>query len=128
MSISEFELNKLIQEVEDHSMVQAPKNMKEAILKRSECIEVKVMRKKNQVSKEIQLLFYSFKVVTAVFWALILLNLAGTVKPVEISEKAPRLEPQKSVTLVINEMTTEWSGSLRNVSNQILNLGGLFND
>ncbi|MDD3414953.1 MAG: hypothetical protein PHY47_13250 [Lachnospiraceae bacterium] len=128
MNISELELNKLIREVEDHSMVQAPKNMKEAIIKRSECIEVKVMRKKNEMSKEMQLFFYSFKVVTAVFWALILLNLAGTIKPIEISEKAPTLEPRKSVTFVINEMTTEWSGSLRSASNKILNLGGLFND
>jgi hypothetical protein len=128
MNISDLELNKLIQEVENHSMAKAPKNMKEAIIKRSKCFDVKMVRKKYQMSKEMQLFFYSFKVVTAVFWALVLLNLAGAVKPMEISQEVSTLKSTQSVTLVINETTTKWSGSIKNVSDQILNLGGLFND
>lgn len=81
MRMSEEELQELIAQVEDDGLIQAPRHMKQEILKRSQRVEHQLARETRQVSKNMQLLFYSLKVGAAVVTALLTLLLMPATLP-----------------------------------------------
>lgn len=59
--------------IEAHELLAAPKNMQEAILIKSRQLDVQVVAGSNQLSKKLQLFYYSLKVSFATAFALGLL-------------------------------------------------------
>lgn len=71
--------------VEKNNLVSAPRDLKENIMAQSRNLDVRVIAASNQISKRLQLFYYSLKVGAAVLCVLTLLtvtpNLAGHLSP-----------------------------------------------
>lgn len=83
--------------VEKNTMVSAPRDLKENIMAKSRNLDVRVIAASNQLSKRLQLFYYSLKVGAAVLCVLTLLTvtpgLASHLRPAALSfERLERLE------------------------------------
>lgn len=109
-------------------IIIAPRNMKANILAAAKRPEVQLANKAKEVSKKMQLLWFSFKVGTAMICALILLaysmnftNTHDKIKvPVVTSIGVNQNEKGEPITAIIRNNMDQISNSILNFSNHIM--------
>lgn len=116
--------------------IEAPKNMKENILRATKRPEVQLAIRVKETSKQMQLFIYSLKVGTATAVALLLLLLTMNTTTFFNStnlEKIPNdvsvtTEDKVPLTAVIRDNMNAFSNSILNFSNNIMNMEVTNND
>lgn len=129
--MNDAELLKFISETEEHYFVEAPGNLKESIMIQTGALPAGAVHEARRLSKNMQLFLYSMKVCTAVLAVLLFLNFSHTISVLHGGGPeffAGNDSRDIEITSVIAEKTTVVSGTLRTLSDEILNLGGLFDD
>ena len=120
--MSEFELMQFIQAVENDSMLKAPSNMKDEILKKSKKPVVAMEIGTKKVSKKLQLFLYGLKVSAVAAAALTLLVLSSY--PMDsIMEKLPKKEEAKqewNITENLYEGSNRVTSILGNVADRMI--------
>lgn len=103
--------------IEERELMTAPKNMQAAILQKSRQLDVQVIAGSNQISKKLQLFYYSLKVSFAAAFAMGLLiwnpYLANPPKP------PLSLEFQIPPAVRIRDKTQDLTDIIQNFSNQL---------
>lgn len=128
--MNDAELLKFINEIEENYCVEAPKNFKESILLKTNTLPVRAVHETKKLSKNIQLLVYSLKVCVAVLWVLLFLNFSSILSTFTNSVMDYSLNERtgSTITSAITEKTDDMSDKLKTLSDQLLNLGGIFNE
>lgn len=105
----------LIRQVEAEGLIQAPAHMKQEILERSRRVDYQVAVTTRQVSKQMQLFFYSLKVGAAVVTALFLLFMVPKELPYE-----PPVAPREAAKRQEETLNRRINNGMREL-NQMLN-------
>ena len=105
----------LIREVEAEGLLRAPVHMKQEILERSRRMDYQLSVTTRQVSRQMQLLFYSLKVGAAVVTALFLLMLVPKELP-----KAEPMSPKEAGRQQEETLNRRLNNGMREI-NQMLN-------
>ena len=120
-------------DIMSEEMLQAPKNLKDSILKATKRPDIQIAMKANETSKNMQLFFYSLKIGTAAVAALLLLFLSTNIPAENASSKqAIPLSQEMSMddeldnssaswTSVIRENLDDFSSNRMDFSNKIMN-------
>lgn len=74
-NMRDFDLELLIRETEEEGLLQAPKRMKEEIIKKSQSIPAKAACQMTKASARVELMIYSLKTAAAVAMAIFLFSL-----------------------------------------------------
>lgn len=74
-NMTDFELERLIRETEEEGLLQAPKRMKDEILKKSQSVPAKAACQVTKASVRVELMIYSLKTAAAVAMAIFLFSL-----------------------------------------------------
>ncbi|MDE7206658.1 MAG: hypothetical protein K2N90_05795 [Lachnospiraceae bacterium] len=74
-SMMDFDLELLIRETEEEGLLQAPKRMKEEIIKKSQSMPAKAACQVTKASARVELMIYSLKTAAAVAMAIFLFSL-----------------------------------------------------
>lgn len=74
-NMTDFELERLIRETEEEGLLQAPKRMKDEIMKKSRSVPVKAAYQVTKASVRVELMIYSLKTAAAVAMAIFLFSL-----------------------------------------------------
>ena len=109
----------LIRQVEAEGLIQAPVHMKQEILERSRRVDYQVAVATRQVSKQMQLFFYSLKVGAAVVTALFLLFMV----PKEIPQAEPMVpkEAARQQEETLNRRLNNGMQEMNRMLNEMLN-------
>lgn len=128
--VNDAELLKFINETEEHYYVEAPKNLKESVMARTGALPERAACEARRISKNMQLFLYSMKVCTAVLAVLLFLNFSHTINTLHGGGRGFTRGNGREIEIasVIAEKTTVVSGTLRTLSDELLNLGGIFDD
>lgn len=128
--MNDAELLKFINEIEENYCVEAPKNFKESILLKTNTLPVRAVHETKKLSKNIQLLVYSLKVCVAVLWVLLFLNFSSILSTFtnSVMDYSVNERTGSTITSAITEKTDDMSDKLKTLSDQLLNLGGIFNE
>ena len=118
----DFYTELMIRTVEEEGLMQAPANLKDAILRRKDCPDIRVIAGKNRLSSKVELLLYSGKICAAIIWVFILLNLSN------LDFSFLSMDGYVSITEMVDEKSTDVVDALSTFSNNLLNLGGKNND
>ncbi len=105
----------LIRQVEAEGLIQAPVHMKQEILERSRRVDYQVAVATRQVSKQMQLFFYSLKVGAAVVTAIFLLLMV----PRELPDEPP-MAPREVAKRQEETLNRRLNNGMREL-NQMLN-------
>lgn len=118
--MSDEQMDAFIAYIEENEMIQAPKNLKEKILKesRKEEIQAKTEHKRKKTSTKAQFFIYSLKISAAVAAAVFLLAFINTDSTPAFSAPKKDVE-RKTVVTYLNEKSNEWSGKLNQFSNML---------
>lgn len=123
--MTDAELERFIQMIENEAMLTAPRNLKENILDESKQLGTKIVKQSKTLSVKMQLLLYSLKISAAVVGAIFLLGviqidssqIAQTInKPIKGQK-----ESTLSVTETLNEKSNAVSNALNNFSSSLIN-------
>lgn len=128
--MNDAELLKFINEIEENYCVEAPKNFKESILLKTNTLPVRAVHETKKLSKNLQLLVYSLKVCVAVLWVLLFLNFSSILSTFtnSVMDYSVNERTGSTITSAITEKTDDMSDKLKTLSDQLLNLGGIFNE
>lgn len=99
----------LLYHVEQHQLIQAPKHLKASVLTRSRQPDIRFIAGTNQVSRRLQLFYFSLKVSAAVLCALTLLTAAPAL--------SSRLETRSDKQLSYYERIDNLTSQLNRLSN-----------
>ena len=105
----------LIRQVEAEGLIRAPVHMKQEILERSRRVDYQVAVATRQVSKQMQLFFYSLKVGSAVVTAIFLLLMV----PRELPDEPP-MAPREVAKRQEETLNRRLNNGMREL-NQMLN-------
>lgn len=87
--ISDYELELLIQEVENTQMLAAPKRLKSEVLQKSRSLKNQASRQANRASAKIELLLYGLKIAVAIPAAIMMFGFVNQASMAErISKEA----------------------------------------
>lgn len=123
--MSDVELARFIQIIENKAMLTAPRYLKENIINESKQLTTKMMKKSNTLSLKLQLLLYSLKISSAVVGAIFLLGviqmnstqIAKAInRPIQMKETSVQ-----SITETLNEKSNAVSSALYNFSSNLIN-------
>lgn len=117
---SDAELLKFVDYIEHQEMQRAPANLKESIMSRTDSIGVKAEVKKKELSKNLQLFFYSMKVCVAIACAFLLLNLSNRASAIITNQREPLLTKQADVISLIDEQDNRLTNKLRGITGKIM--------
>lgn len=127
--MNDAELLKFMNEIEEHHMVEAPRNFREGILIQTNALPAKAVHGTKKLSKNMQLFLYTLKVCTAVIWVLFFLNFSQVIQlSTEDTMKLFSENDGRTITSVIAEKTGEIGSVFRALPGEILNLGGILNE
>lgn len=123
--MTDAELERFIQMIENEAMLTAPRNLKENILDESKQLGTKIVKQSKTLSIKMQLLLYSLKISAAVVGAIFLLG----VIQIDSSQIAQAVnkpikgqkESTQSVTETLNEKSNAASNALNNFSSSLIN-------
>ncbi len=123
--MSDVELARFIQIIENKAMLTAPRYLKENIINESKQLTTKMIKKSNALSLKLQLLLYSLKISSAVVGAIFLLGviqmnstqIAKAInRPIQMKETSVQ-----SITETLNEKSNAVSSALYNFSSNLIN-------
>ncbi len=118
--ISDYELLRFIQCVEENDMIKAPIQMKEEILKKSKSPVIRIAVESKKVSKKVQLFWYSLKISAAVAIALTLLIFISIPANIVPSVKTGPVKKEWNITEKIYDRSTQVTNILGKFSDKIL--------
>lgn len=122
----DFDLELFADQIESGFMVSAPRDLEASILKKAAGPDVQLEVKTRELSRKAQLLFYSFKVGTAVLGALLLLSVAP--KLTEPSPLPPGYRHEMRMQETghkIREQSKRINGFFQQFSNDFFQNGGI---
>ena len=131
--MNDAQFKAFLREIEENDLVEAPKNLKEKILIETNAFHTQALYHTKVYSKRIQLFFYSMKICVAVACAIVLLILPGhvgiSINSNQGTEKRQEMmQKSESIKTRINEKTNKISSNLKNLSTELLNIGGRIYD
>lgn len=123
--MTDAELERFIQLIENEAMLTAPRNLKENILGESKQLGTKIVKQSKTLSVKMQLLLYSLKISAAVVGAIFLLGVIQ-IDSSQIAQAVNKpIKGQKestlSVTETLNEKSNAVSNALNNFSSSLIN-------
>ncbi len=123
--MTEAELAKFIQGIENEAMLTAPRHLKENILNKSIQPGTKIARQSKTLSAKMQLMLYSLKISAAVAGAIFLLGViqidSSQMAQVVNKPIKEQKESTQSVTETLNEKSNAVSSALNNFSSNLIN-------
>ncbi len=123
--MTDVELAKFIQMIENDAMLTAPRRLKENILDESMQLATKIVKKSNTISIKMQLLLYSLKISAAVAGAIFLLGVIQIDSSLIAQAVNKPIKEQKettqSVTETLSEKSNAVSSALNNFSSNLIN-------
>lgn len=121
--MSDEEMEAFIAYIEENEMIQAPKNLKEKILRESKSEEAQIKepqimtpKKMKKASAKAQFFLYSLKISAAMAAAVLLLAFIDTDSTPAFS--MPKQDRERNTVITfLNEKSNEWSSKLNQFSN-----------
>lgn len=132
--LTDADLARLIQSVEEDGLIKAPNRFKENVLKESKKVSVQMAQKTTQLSTRLQLILYGLKVSAAVVGAIFLLGIINLNQDMNASSivtgnkySAIEVNMQKNkertnqISSQLNKKSDAVCNKLNSISNSILN-------
>lgn len=130
--MTECELARFVQLVEQKSMITAPSRLKDNVLKESKSIGIQMAKHTTKMSVQIQLLLYGLKISAAVVGAIFLLGVINTNNsfdnlnigvPIQQTEQtqSDSRRNTKSIAETLNQKSNKISRTLDDFSSNLLN-------
>lgn len=112
-------MEQVIREVEAEGLLHAPVHMKQEILERSRRVDYQLAATGREVSRQMQLLFYSLKVGAAVVTALFLLFMVPRELP-----KAEPVSPREAARQQEETLNRRLNNGMREINQMLNNIMG----